>query len=182
MLARQGGGSAGPGDPGRPGFAFWRRRQRAEAEAREARAAAAEAEAREAKAAAEQQARAAQEQVAAERQERDEAVAGAQSQAAEAESRADQAGQDPVGFHNGTSSSASFDAEEPASSTIQSVSQADEHQIQHPYSHKSVILPANQLLPQANQQVSGVCPVLEPYKYLQLAGQRVGELTAGRRR
>ena len=102
MLARQGGGSAEPGDPGRPGFAFWRRRQRAEAEAREARAAAAEAEARlaearEAKAAAEQEAvtareaaeaRAAQaeqsarEQVAAARQERDEAVAGAQSRAA----------------------------------------------------------------------------------------------------
>ena len=75
-MARQGGGSADPGDPSRPGFAFWRRRQRAEADVREARAAAAEAEARlaearEATAAAEQEARAAQEQAAAARQERE---------------------------------------------------------------------------------------------------------------
>jgi hypothetical protein len=37
--------AADPGDPGRQGFAFWGRRQRAEAEAREARAAAVQAEA-----------------------------------------------------------------------------------------------------------------------------------------
>ena len=38
VLARQGGGVAGPEDLGRPGFAFWRyRRARAEAEAGEAR-------------------------------------------------------------------------------------------------------------------------------------------------
>jgi hypothetical protein len=42
-------------------------------------------------------------------------------------------------------------------------SQTDERQIQHPYRHRSAILPATQLLPQANQQVTGVCPVLEPY-------------------
>ena len=112
---------AGPMDPERPGLAFWRRRQRAEAEAREARAAALEAEARlaealAAKAAAEQQAaaereagqaraaqaeRAAEQQVAGARQERDqarqerdEAVSAAESRAAEAESRAVTAGQD----------------------------------------------------------------------------------------
>ena len=97
-MARRGGGPADQGDPGRPGFAFWRRRQRAEADAREARAAAAEAEARlaearEATAAAEQEARAAREQAAAARLERDEAVTGAQSRAAGAQSRAGQAGQ-----------------------------------------------------------------------------------------
>ena len=113
-MARQGGGSADPGDPGWQGFAFWRRRQRAEAEAREARAAAVQAEAllaeaRAAQAAAEQETRAAgeaakagvaqaeraaREQVDAARQERDEAVAGAPSRAAGAESRAAEAGQD----------------------------------------------------------------------------------------
>ena len=114
MLARQGGGVAGPEDLGRPGFAFWRRRQRPEADAREARLAALEADARLAEAlaataAAEQEAaaareagqaraaqaeRAAQEQVAAVRQERDDAISGAESQAAEARSRADDAEQD----------------------------------------------------------------------------------------
>ncbi len=117
VLAGQGGGTAGPMDPERPGLAFWRRRQRAEAEAREARAAALEAEARQAealvaKAAAEQQAaaereaaqartaqaeRAAEQQVAGARQERDEAVSAAESRAAEAESRAGTAGQDGAG-------------------------------------------------------------------------------------
>ena len=87
ILARQGGGVAGPQDPGRPGFGFWRRRQRAEADAREAHLAALEADAQlaealAAKAAAEQEAeaararaaqaeRAAEEQVAAARQDRD---------------------------------------------------------------------------------------------------------------
>ena len=121
VLAGQGGGTAGPMDPERPGLAFWRRRQRAEAEAGQARAAALEAEARlaealAAKAAAEQQAaaereagqaraaqaeRAAEQQVAGARQERDqarqerdEAVSAAESRAAEAESRAGTAGQD----------------------------------------------------------------------------------------
>jgi sRNA-binding protein len=98
-MARHGGGSADPGDPGQQGFAFWRRRQRAEAEAWEARAATAQAqarlaEAREAQTTAEQEARTAREQAAAARQERDEAVAAAQSRAAEAESRAGEAGQD----------------------------------------------------------------------------------------
>jgi hypothetical protein len=119
LLARQGGGAAGPEDLGRPGFAFWRRagaqrRQRAEAEAGEARLAVLEAGARladalAAKAAAEQEAvaareaarawvadvqRAADERVAAAQQERDEAVAGAESRAGQAESRAAAAGQD----------------------------------------------------------------------------------------
>ena len=110
MLARQGVEVAGPEDLGRPGFAFWRRRQRAEADVREARLAVLEADARlaealAAKAAAEQEAdaararaaeaeRAAQEQVAAVRQERDEAVSGAESRAAEAQSRAGDAEQD----------------------------------------------------------------------------------------
>lgn len=85
-MAGQGGGSADPGDPGRPRLPFWRRRPQAEADAREdAKAQAAQAE---------QQARAAQDQLAAARRERDEAITGAQSQAAEAESRASQAGQD----------------------------------------------------------------------------------------
>jgi len=117
MLARQGGGAAGPEDLGRPGFAVWRyrragaqRRQRAEAEAGEARLAALQADAQlaealAAKAAAEQEAaaararvadvqRAAEERVAAAQQERDEAVAGAESRAGQAESRAAAAGQD----------------------------------------------------------------------------------------
>ena len=64
VLAGQGGQAAGPEEPGRPGFAFWRRRQRAEAEAREARAAAGQAEAglaeaREAQVAAQQEVRSA---------------------------------------------------------------------------------------------------------------------------
>ena len=100
MLARQGGGVAGPQNPGRPGFGFWRRRQRAEADAREAHLAALEADAQlaealAAKAGAEQEAeaararaaqaeRAAEEQVAAARQERDDAVSGAESRVAEA--------------------------------------------------------------------------------------------------
>jgi hypothetical protein len=93
VLARQGGGAAGPGDPGRRGFAFWRRRLRAEADGREARAAAGEAKARlgealAAKAAAEQEAVTAQEQVAAARLERDQAVRGAESRAARVEARA----------------------------------------------------------------------------------------------
>src|SRR5689334_7013085 len=87
-MARHRRGSADREDPGQQGFAFWRRRQRAEAEAREAR----EAEAREAQTTAEQEARTARGQVAAARQERDEAVAAAQSRAAEAESRAGEAG------------------------------------------------------------------------------------------
>jgi hypothetical protein len=114
VLARQGGGTAAPGDPDRPGFAFWRRRQRAEADAEQARSAARQADARlaealAAKAAAEQEAeaareaaqaratqaeRAAQEQVAAAQQERDNAVSGAESRAAEAESRSRGAEQD----------------------------------------------------------------------------------------
>ena len=115
VLARQGGGAAGPQDLGRPGFAFWRRagaqrRQRTEAEAGQARQAVLEADARlaaalAAKAAAEQEAaaararvadiqRAAEERVAAAQQERDEAVAGAESRAGQAESRAAAAGQD----------------------------------------------------------------------------------------
>ena len=110
VLARQGGGVAGMEDPDRPGFAFWRRRQRAEAEAGQARAAVAEADARlaealAAKAAAEQEAvaaqgraaeaeRAAQEQVAAVYRERDEAVRGAESRVAQAESRARDAEQE----------------------------------------------------------------------------------------
>ncbi len=115
VLARQGGGAAGPEDLGRrPGFAVWRhrggaqRRQRAEAEAGEARLAALQADAQlaealAAKAAAEQEAvaareaaqarvaqaeREAEERVAAAQQERDEAVAGAESRAGQAESRA----------------------------------------------------------------------------------------------
>ena len=66
VLTRQGSGVAEPGDKGRPGFAFWRRRQRAEAEAGEARLAAVQADAQlaeavAAKAAAEQEAGAARE-------------------------------------------------------------------------------------------------------------------------
>ena len=110
MLARQGGGVAGSQDLGRPGFVFWRRRQRAEADAREAHSAALQADAQlaealAAKAAAEREEeaaqaraaeteRAAEEQVAAARQERDAAVSGAESRAAEAESRAGAAEQD----------------------------------------------------------------------------------------
>jgi hypothetical protein len=86
MLARQGRGVAGREDPGRPGLGFWRRRQRAEADARETLTAAREAderlsEALAGKAAAEQEAAAAHEQVAAARQERDDAVAAAESRA-----------------------------------------------------------------------------------------------------
>jgi hypothetical protein len=105
MLARQGGEVAAPRDPDHhPGLAFWRRRQWAEAEAREARSVAVQAEARlaealTARADAEQEAeaaqaraaraeRTAQEQVAAAQQERDEAVSAVETRAAEAESRA----------------------------------------------------------------------------------------------
>ena len=40
---------------------------------------------------------------------------------------------------------------------------ADEDQVEHPGSHEPVILPAPQPSPQTNQQVSRLCPVLEPY-------------------
>ncbi len=107
VLARQGGG---PQDLGRPGFAFWRRagaqrRQRAEAEAGEARQAVLEADARlaaalAAKAAAEQEAaaararvadiqRAAEERVAAAQQERDEAAGSARAELDQARQDAD---------------------------------------------------------------------------------------------
>jgi hypothetical protein len=33
-----------------------------------------------------------------------------------------------------------------------------------PYHHKSAMLPVTGLPPQANQQVSGLCPVLEPHR------------------
>ena len=110
MPARPGDGAAAPGDPDRPGFAFWRRRQLAEADAREARSAAVQADAQlaealAAKAAAEQEAKAAkeraaqaertaQEQVAAAQEKRDEAVTSAESRAAEAESQTRDAEQD----------------------------------------------------------------------------------------
>ena len=103
--AGQSGQAAGPEEPGRPGFAFWRRagaqrRQRAEAEVAEARSAALQADAQLAealagRAAAEQEAAAAQaraaaaqrdaaERVAAAQQERDDAVAGAESRTRDA--------------------------------------------------------------------------------------------------
>ena len=104
VLAGQGGQAAGPEEPGRPGFAFWRRagaQRRQRAEAAEARSAALQADARlaealAARAAAEQEAAAAQaraaaaqrdaaERVAAAQQERDDAVAGAESRARDAE-------------------------------------------------------------------------------------------------
>ncbi len=66
-----------------------------------------------------------------------------------------------------TSSSASFDAEERASSTIHP-GQANEYQVEHPYSHKPAMLPAIRPRPQPYAQVSDLCPVLEP--------RRVGRL------
>ena len=42
--------------------------------------------------------------------------------------------------------------------------QADEDQVEHPYRHKPAILPAQRPPPQANPQVSHLCPVLEPHR------------------
>jgi hypothetical protein len=86
LLARDGGGAAGPGDPGRAGFAFWRRRRQAEAEAGEARAAALQADAQlagalAARAAANQEAEAARAQIAQARRAAEERVAAAESRA-----------------------------------------------------------------------------------------------------
>jgi hypothetical protein len=42
--------------------------------------------------------------------------------------------------------------------------QTDEYQVEHPYGHKPVMLPATRPLPQPNQQVSHLDLVLEPYR------------------
>jgi len=101
VLAGQGGGMAGPEDVDRPGFAFWRRagtqrRQRAEAEAKEARLAALQADAQlaealAAKAAADQEAVGAREAAQARAAEAERA---AQQRMAATESRARDAGQE----------------------------------------------------------------------------------------
>ena len=62
-----------------------------------------------------------------------------------------------------TSSSASFDGRR-TREQHHPAGQADEHQVEHPYGHKPAILPAQRPLPQANPQVSHLCPVLEPHR------------------
>jgi hypothetical protein len=52
--------------------------------------------------------------------------------------------------------------------------QPDEHQVEHPYRHKLVMLPAKRRAPQENQQVNGLCTVLEPYTVLSVPHQPLG--------
>ena len=63
-----------------------------------------------------------------------------------------------------TSSSASFGAAERAGSASQPC-HADEHQVEHPYRHKTAILPALGPPSQPYSPVSNLCPVLEPHRH-----------------
>ena len=47
----------------------------------------------------------------------------------------------------------------------QPADQADEHQIEHPYCHKLAMLPVTGPLPQANPQVSRLCPFWNPTEH-----------------
>ena len=62
-----------------------------------------------------------------------------------------------------TSSSASFDAAERASSAIHPASRTT-HQVEHPYRHKPAILPAQRPSRSTYSRVSYLCPFLEPHR------------------